>query len=473
MTKGPLWTDKSATVATGGNATEPFESDGVAFDSRNVAERDLFVALSGRQRDGHNFVGQAFERGASAAMVEHRPDNIPRKSPLLLVVDTSQGLRDLAVVARARALVRVAAVTGSVGKTSVKEFLRVLLRKQGATHVSEKSFNNHVGTPLSLARMPQHVEYAVFEVGSNAPGEIAPLSSLVRPHVALVTTVEPVHIGNFPDENALAAEKASLFDSIEPDGVAVINGDNRHAELLRRRASDAGAGEIVLFGAGADCDSRLVEWEPQIAGSRVRATIAGREFSYTLPVHGRHQALNSVAVLTVVHHLGADVERAAGDFAEVEALPGRGKRHRVAVNDGEIEVIDESYNASPVAMKAALDVLGRASPGDGGRRIAILGDMAELGARTTSAHLELADVIRAANVDLFFAVGKAMGDVITRLDPMNCGGATGESRTMAAIVTDVLAPGDVVLVKGSRSVGMEVIVDAIRAVRAPRTNDRT
>lgn len=463
MSRPPLWTDGTASEATGGEASAPFEADGVAFDSREVADRDLFVALRGERTDGHRFVGQALARGASAAMVDHSPESLAPPAPLLLVVDTADGLRDLARAARARTGARVAAVTGSVGKTGIKEALREVLGRQGAAHVSEKSFNNHVGTPLSLARMPCSSRFGVFEIGTNAPGEVAPLASLVRPHVALVTTVEAVHAGNFESEQAIAAEKASIFEGLEAGGVALINGDNRHAEALRACAERSPAGEIALFGSGPGCDHRLVAWTPDETGSAVRASIGGREVDYRLGLHGRHQALNSVAVLAVAHHLGADVGRACRDLGHVRAPAGRGARHVVEVDGGTALVIDESYNASPVAMAAALDVLGATPPGDGGRRIAVLGDMAELGDGAARAHMDLAGALAGAGVDLFYAVGPMMNLLYGRMAPENCGGAAGDARSMAALAHGAVGPGDVVLVKGSRSVGLELVVEALRA----------
>ncbi|MDG2483040.1 MAG: Mur ligase family protein, partial [Alphaproteobacteria bacterium] len=366
MTRDPLWTDETVTDATGGETTEAFEAEGVAFDSRQVESRDLFVALHGEQSDGHQFVNQAFEKGAAAAMVDHRPDDVTPQQPLLLVVDTSRGLDDLARAARSRINGRVAAVTGSVGKTGAKDALRHVLSQQGLTHVSDKNFNNHVGTPLSLARMPKATQFGVFEVGTNAPGEIGPLAALVRPHVALITTVEPVHVGNFVDEEAIAHEKADVFHGLEGGGIALINADNRHAGLLAERAAASPAGSVKRFGTAEACDHRLIKWTPDEHGSKVTALIDGALHSYRLALSGHHQAINSVGVLAVVHHLGGDVAAAAYALAGLEPLLGRGRRHVLALDGGTATIHDESYNASPVAVRAALEVLAAASPGAGG-----------------------------------------------------------------------------------------------------------
>ncbi|MBC6441339.1 MAG: UDP-N-acetylmuramoyl-tripeptide--D-alanyl-D-alanine ligase [Rhodospirillales bacterium] len=465
MTRNTLWTDKSAADATSGEATEAFEADGVAFDSRQVADRDLFVALKGEQSDGHNYVTRAFEKGAAAAMVERQPDE--PTGPLLLVVDTARGLGDLARAARRRTRARIAAVTGSVGKTGTKDALHHVLAAQGATHVSEKSFNNHVGTPLSLARMPIETSFGIFEVGTNAPGEIAPLSGLVSPHVALVTTVEAVHLGNFADETAVAEEKAAIFDALEEGGTALINADNRHADRLTARAMASSAGRIATFGSGEDCDHRLIDWAPDVEGGTVTAAIDGVLHTYRLVLSGHHHALNSVAILAVVHHLGADVAEASRSLAAIEPSPGRGRRYRVALPAGAAIVIDESYNASPVAVRAALKVLADMPLGSEGRRLAVLGDMLELGPTEGDAHAGLASDVISAQVDLLFAVGPLMNRLYGEMSPSRRGGAAGDARTMAILLKQVIRPGDVILVKGSRRIGLEAVVESLLANDGP------
>ncbi len=458
MSRDRLWNDKSASRATGGRATMPFEAEGVAFDSREVCESDLFVALPGSVSDGHRHVGHAFENGAAAAMVNHRPQGVPVASPLLLVVDTFQGLEDLARAARQRTSARIAAVTGSVGKTGTKDMLHRVLAHQGLAHASDRSYNNQVGTPLSLARMPQATDYGVFEIGTNAPGEIGPLARLVRPHVSLVTTIEPVHIGNFASEEALVEEKAAVFDGLEEDGVAIINADNRHAAALEDRAARRGA-SIVRFGTSGRADFRLAHWTPVATGSRVRVAVADTQFDYDLSLHGRHLALNSVAVLAAVDALGGDIREAAASLAAILPLSGRGARRTIALPGGRAIVIDETYNASPVSVRAALDVLARTPTDPGGRRIAVLGDMAELGDDAACLHAGLADMTGAV-ADRVYTIGPLMDHLMDAL-PLACrGGSTCDSRTMATLLADCLRPGDVVLVKGSRRMGLESVVEA-------------
>ncbi len=461
MTREPLWTDKTAADATKGEATENFEADGVAFDSRQVSDRDLFVALKGEETDGHRFVSQAFAKGASAAMVDHRPEDVAPAQPLLLVVDTTNGLNDLARAARERTKARIAAVTGSVGKTGTKEALLHVLARQGLTYVSEKSFNNHVGTPLSLARMPQRAAFGVFEVGTSAPGEIGPLADLVSPHVALITTVAAVHIGNFESETEIAREKACIFNGLERGGVAIINGDNAHADPLAERAAASPAGTIVRFGSSESCEHRLLDLVEDDTGSEISASIAGKTVSYRLPMAGAHLALNSVGVLATVHHLGGDTARAAADLGDMASLPGRGARCTVQVNGGTATVLDESYNASPVALRAALAVLARAEIGPGGRRIAVLGDMLELGRDAAAMHTDLVGNLIQYKVDLLFAVGPMMNRLYGELPPARRGGAAGDARVMAGLLGNVLRPGDVLLIKGSRRIGLEMVVEAL------------
>ena len=446
-----LWTHDEAEKATGGTSTAPWNARGVAFDSRAVVDDDLFVALRGETSDGHAYVMQAFRNGAAAALVERAPEVAEGSGPLLVVVDTGEGLDRLARAARARTGARIAAVTGSVGKTGTKDALRHVLSRQGMTHASEKSFNNHVGTPLSLARMPRAAAWGIFEIGTNAPGEIAPLSALVRPHVALVTTVEAVHSGNFAGETAIAAEKAAIFDALEPGGVAVINADNRHAGALTAHATTVGAGRVVRFGMAQDADVRLLSLRADGTGSLVEASVEGRKVSYRLALAGRHQALNSLGVLAVVHHLGADVAAAAAALGDIAPLAGRGVRHEIAVAGGAALLIDESYNASPVALRAALEVLAETPVGKGGRRIAVLGDMLELGDTAVAQHIAMAADVERRKIDLVFAVGPLMNRLYGQLQTARRGGAAG----------------DVVLVKGSRRIGLESVVEALAAARVP------
>lgn len=307
----PLWTSAEAAAATGGRAGAPWTVDGVSIDSRKTEAGDLFVALAGPNHDGHDFVDAAFERAAAAAMVARRPAKHPGGAPLLIVVDTFEGLRALAAQARARSAARIVAVTGSVGKTGTKELLAAALARGGRTAASAGNLNNHIGTPLSLARLPREAAYGVFEIGMNHAGEIEPLSRLVRPHVALITTVAAVHTEMFPDLDAVADAKAEIFAGLEPGGVAVLNRDNAYFDRLAKAARRAGAGRIVAFGESTEADACLVAWRPGGAGGTVAASFEGAEIEYEIALSGRHWALNSVAAVAAAGAAGVSLTHAA------------------------------------------------------------------------------------------------------------------------------------------------------------------
>ena len=462
MTQAVLWNDHDAATATGGHATAAWQATGVAFDSRQVSPGDLFVALKGEMSDGHRYVGQAFEGGAAAAMVAEAFEPTQR-GPLMLVPDTMKGLNDLAHAGRARCKGWVCAITGSVGKTGTKEMLRHVLKVQGTTHASEKSFNNHVGTPLSLARMPGATEFGIFELGTNAPGEILPLARLVQPDIALITAVELVHGANFDGAAAIAEEKTAIFSGLATGGIAVINGDDDSASYQATRAAAAGAARIFRFGAGEDNDARLVDWRLDGTGTMITADLHGRRVSYRLGVWGRHQAINSLAVLTVVEAMGADVDAAAAALASVVPPAGRGLRHHVAFGNGAILLIDESYNCSPVALRAALDVLKATDVAAGGRRIAVIGDMLELGDDSDAIHKAFADEILIRDIDFVQLAGTEVAHLAKALPVDRCLGHVATAGDAVAQLVAALRPGDVVMVKGSRRIGLETVVEALLA----------
>ncbi|MEM7120856.1 MAG: UDP-N-acetylmuramoyl-tripeptide--D-alanyl-D-alanine ligase [Pseudomonadota bacterium] len=459
MTGPVLWNDRDAAAATGGESLQSWSAFGVAFDSRQIAPGDLFVALNGETSDGHKYVGQALDGGAAAAMVARTFDH-GHPAPLLLVPDTMAGLNDLARAARARCAGRICAITGSVGKTGTKEMLHHVLARQGAAHVSEKSFNNHVGTPLSLARMPAATRFGVFEIGMNAPGEIAPLSGLVQPNIAVITTIEMVHGATFDGIDGIAAEKADIFNGLTEDGVAVINGDSAFADYLTQCAIDAGAARIVRFGETDGCDVRLLDWRLGDRGTVVKADVFGRSIEYQLGFWGRHQALNSLAVLAVVVLMDADVDQAAAALSSVAPPPGRGQRHRATIDGGDVLVIDESYNCSPAALHAALGVLRATPVGDGGRRVAVIGDMLELGDQSAALHVALAEQIL-ESADLVVLIGDEVAHTKQALPAERCVAHVQAASDALAPVVDVLRAGDVVMVKGSRRVGLETVVEAL------------
>lgn len=469
-----LWTAAEAAAATGGEARGWDGVSGVSIDSRTLAPGDLFVALAGESRDGHEFVAQALANGAAAAMVSRVPDGLPAGAPLLLVNDTLEGLRALGSAARARSAARVIAVTGSVGKTSTKEMLRAMLAPQGATHAAEKSFNNHWGVPLTLARMPAATRWAVIEMGMNHPGEITPLSRLARPHVALITAVEAVHLAAFDSVEQIADAKAEIFAGLEPRGVAILNRDNPHFARLVRQA---GAARILSFGT-ADAD--LLLEQATIAGlaTVVRARILGQPVAIKLGAPGAHFALNAVAALGAVTAVGADLARAGLAMADWAPPEGRGQRWRIDLGpaglDGAITLIDESYNANPASMRAALAVLA-ASPvthGAGrisrGRRLAFLGDMLELGPTEHALHAGLAALPEIDRIDQLHLAGPRMRSLHEALPAGKRGEWFEDSAALAERARRLVDAGDVCMVKGSLGMAMRRVVEAIKALGEPR-----
>jgi len=476
-----LWSDVTAARATGGAVSgTPWRASGVIIDSRRLTGGELFVALNGERVDGHDFVGAALASGAAAAMVERRPANLSEHAPLLIVEDTLKALTYLGTQARAGSTAEVVAVTGSVGKTGTKAALLPALSVAGETYVSAGNLNNHIGAPLSLTRLPGSAAYAVLELGMSHAGEIAPLSRMVRPHVAIVTNIEPVHIGYFESERDIALAKAEIFQGLEPGGVAVLNLDNPWYRVLAEQAHEAGAVRVVTFGRAKNSDIRLVDTRSGPDGSRVDVEIEGRALRYQLDAIGAHWALNSTGVLACVHALGLDVEASAAAIRRVSA--GRGRGGQVTINlagGGAIRLIDESYNANPAAMRAAFSVLGFSVPanhgtgqrgGKGshkGRRVAVLGDMRELGDRGPDLHAALAEDLLAAAPDAVFTVGPLMDELRIRLPDAMCVGHGERSTDIAEQIAAELRAGDVVLVKGSLGTNMAPIIAAIEALGEP------
>jgi UDP-N-acetylmuramoyl-tripeptide--D-alanyl-D-alanine ligase len=459
-----LWTSEAAAAATGGIARTSWRASGVSIDSRTLVTGDLFVALAGPRFDGHDFVAAALDRGAVAAMVSRRPPGLPAEAPLLVVEDGERALVDLGRAARARSRARVVAVTGSVGKTGVKEALRLVLDAQGATAASADSLNNHWGVPLSLARLPVSAAYAVLEIGMNHAGEITPLSQLVRPHVAVVTTIEAVHRAHFDGIEAIADAKAEIFAGVEPGGVAVLNRDNPHYERLRAAAVRAGIGRVVGFGRHAEADVRLEAATLEPDGTHVHARCDGRDLHYHLAVQGSHWVVNSLCVLAAVAGAGADVTAAAVALAGFTAPKGRGRRYRVAVADGSFVVIDDSYNASPVSVAAAVEVLGRAERGRDGRRILVVGEMLELGDGAAALHAGLAATISAHGIDRVYTAGPLMAHLAEALPTALRAGHARDAAALAPLVCAAVRGGDVIAVKGSAASRMGTVVDALLAL---------
>lgn len=452
----PLWTAAEVAAAAGGvlhGDDRPIM--GVTYNSREIAPGDLFLALKG-VRDGHEFAADAFAAGAAAALVEH-----PVEAGLCIVVrDTLHGLEALGAAARNRAPhVKRGAVTGSVGKTSVTQAIKAALDLAGPAHASIKSYNNHIGVPLTLARMPVETRRAVFEIGMNAPGEIAPLSRLVAPHAACVTTVGPVHIEAFADgEAGVAREKAAIFEGLAPGGTAVLNGDIPTAAVLCDTARKLGARRLT-FGADIGHDARLLDFRPDAEGATVSAELFGRPLTYRLAQSGAHGGLNSLCVLLMLDALDVPLETGLEALAGFQPLAGRGQTRTVAIADGAFTLIDESYNANPLSMTAGFKSLG-ARP-TSGRRIVVLSDMLELGERSRALHEGLAQPIETAGLDLVHAAGPQMRWLYDALPVSRRGLWRETAAELAAEASLLVAPGDVVMVKGSNGSKASLVARAL------------
>ncbi len=473
----PLWTSAEIADASGGRATRAFEVGGVSIDSREIAQGDLFIALKDA-RDGHDFVAAALAAGAAGALVSRIPEGVPADAPLVVVGETLEGLRALGAAARARTQAKVIAVTGSVGKTSTKEMLRAALAGQGRTHAAVKSFNNHWGVPLTLARAPRDADYIVAEIGMNHAGEIRPLTKLARPHAAIVTTVAPVHLAAFRNEAGIAFAKAEIFEGLEPGGAAILNRDNAHYRRLVRRARRVGVKRILRFGAAPRCHARLLEARVCARCTTVRAQFGDHPLLYKIGAPGGHMARNSLAVLLAVEAVGGDIARAAMALAAWTAPEGRGARWSVALDetglDGRITLIDESYNANPASMSAALEVLAASKPDDDvgrlarGRRIAFLGDMLELGPDEAAMHAGLARDPSLSAVDKIHCAGPRMRALHKALPADRRGEWRASSAELAKMAKRLLDAGDVAMVKGSLGARMIHVVDAIKTLGRAR-----
>ena len=461
----PLWTAAEIAVATGGQLEgAAFDVHGLTYNSREIAPGDLFLALKGA-RDGHEFAASAFASGAAGALVEHAVEG----GPHVIVPDTLKGLEALGVASRNRAAqVRRGAVTGSVGKTSVTQAIKAGLDLVGPAHASIKSYNNHIGVPLTLARMPHGTERAVFEIGMNAPGEIGPLSKFVRPHAACVTTVGPVHIEAFADgEAGVAREKATIFEGLVPGGVAVINAADAHADLVRQAAVAAGA-VVQTFGSGAGADARLLGFKADAEGARVTAEIDGHRLDYRLAQSGVHWGLNSLCVILMLRALDVSLDTALQALAGFQPLAGRGQLKTVALPGGAFTLIDESYNANPLSMKAGFLSLGARPVGPGGRRILVLTDMLELGDQSVTLHAGLAETIEAAGLDLVHAAGPQMRHLYEALPQSRRGLWTETAAELAVQAADLVGSGDIIMVKGSNGSKASLVAKALAALDTVR-----
>jgi UDP-N-acetylmuramoyl-tripeptide--D-alanyl-D-alanine ligase len=454
-----LWTSAEIAEATGGTASTDFEVSGVTFDSREVQPGDLFVAMPGTVHDGHCFVAGAVAAGAAGALVSQ-----PIDSPHVLVADTARALEDLGRASRARSSAKIIGVTGSVGKTSTKEAIYAALDRcaRGRVHRSVKSYNNHTGVPLSLARMPRDAQYAVLEMGMNNPGEIAALTRTVRPHVALITAIAPAHIENLGSEEAIADAKGEIFQGLEPDGTAIIPNDSPHRDRLVK-AARRHAERIITFGGGDADVHALHAVRSNGGGSLITATLLDCDLTFTIAQRGDHWVTNSLAALAAVEAVGADVAVAGLALADMRGLKGRGERHQVPVSGGKLLLIDESYNANPASMAATLKSLGSEDGVE--RRIAVLGPMRELGAHSDALHAGLAPAIIDARVDRLILIGEEMrklAEIVVGKVGLDLVADVDEA---TAALLSMARPGDAVLVKASNSVGLAKLVEHM--VRAP------
>jgi UDP-N-acetylmuramoyl-tripeptide--D-alanyl-D-alanine ligase len=453
---GPLVARVSGALPRGGVS-------GISIDTRTLRPGELFFAIKGSNSDGHDYVGTAFEKGAFAAVVdEAHAEQLRPLGPLYIVADVLQALERLGTAARARSPARIVAVTGSVGKTSTKEALRLVLSRAGTAHASVASYNNHWGVPLTLARMPTDTRFGIYEIGMNHKSEITPLAAMVRPHVAIITTIAPVHLEYFESFDDIVDAKAEIFSGLVPGGVAILNRDIAQYECLVEHAKSSPAGHVASFGDHEKADAKLLSVTLGVDHSMVEAEACGRKLTYRLGAPGHHLAMNSLAVLLAAKAFGVDLELAADALADFSAQPGRGERLRLAAKNGPFTLIDESYNANPASVRAAFALTG-ALPLEGkGRRIAILGDMLELGPKGAAMHAELASQAAVNNIDFVFATGPLMKHLFEAL-PRHLQGAWRERATdLAPVVVAAVQSGDIVLVKGSNAIRMSAIIDALK-----------
>lgn len=469
-----LWTSADAARATAGRSTADWAASGVSIDTRTLRPGDLFVALKDI-RDGHDFVAQALAKGAAAALVSRIPEGLAPDAPLLVVPDVLKALEDLGRAARARTAARVVGVTGSVGKTSTKEMLRVVLGGQGRVHAAEASYNNHWGVPLTLARMAPDADFAVIEIGMNHPGEIAPLSRLARPHVVMITTVAPAHLEAFDSLEGIAHEKAAILDGLEPGGTAVLPLDLTVSPILLAKAAATGARPLT-FGADPTADYRLTAVQIGDDATVVRATRQGEPVLYKVLSPGRHFASNGLAALAVADALGLDPVITATDLGRWQPPAGRGTRERIVldvVEETAFDLIDDAFNANPASMAASLEVLINATPEDGigskakGRRIAILGDMLELGPTEAALHAAIARTPGLDAVDTIHCVGPRMKALHAALPRGQRGDWVETAAELVPRARHLIDAGDIILVKGSKGIKVSLMVDALRKLGQP------
>ncbi len=447
-----LWTDQEAALACDATPFGTWQCTGISIDSRNIEKGDLFVALKGPSFDGHNYVQAALKAGASAAIVSYIPKECRKDDNLLLVDDTATALEKLAIASRARSKAKVIAVTGSVGKTGVKEALSHVLSKQGKTHATVGNLNNHFGLPLTLARMAKDCDYAVLELGMSHAGELTPLSQMAQPDVALITTVTSAHLEYFDGVEGIADAKCEIFEGLKKEGVAILNADNPYFDRMAKAAQPH---KVLSFAQSAAADYKALSYHLLAQGSEIKADLNGTQTTYTVSHSGTHWITNSLAVLAGVDALGANMAKAANDMAALSELKGRGATHILDIPGGTICVIDESYNANETSVRAALDVLSHKP----GRRIAVLGDMLELGPDEIKIHQGLKNAFD--KIDMVFTCGSLMKHLHDALPAQKRGAHASTAQNLSPLVTQAVQPGDVISIKSSRGSRTDLVLDAL------------
>lgn len=464
-----VWSGKEVVKATQGKivGSDSWAAKGLSMDSRTVSEGDLFIALDGEHFDAHDFVKDAFEKGAVAAIVSKIPRGLNPESSLVVVEDSFDAMLDLAEFSRARTGAKVIAITGSVGKSSTKEMLAAAFDVQGQTHAAKGSYNNHLGVPYTLAAMHAGTDYGVFELGMNHGGELTPLTEMVKPDIAVITNIAAVHTENFEDgTDGVARAKAEVFKGVKKQGAAILNRNDAYFNILKTYAEEEGIGQLYTFGVDVEADAVASNILLASNGARADVNILGEERQIFIPHGGHHSILNTLVTLLAVKLCHCDIDKAIKALADNEPLEGRGSRENLNYGDPEnpVTVIDDSFNASPTSMQAGFKVLALIDPGRGGRRIAILGDMLELGKDEKKLHADLALPLRAANIDLVYTCGSLMKNLHDALPAEQKAVHKDTSTELAQIVPDALIPGDVVMVKGSKSSKMGVVVEAMRKI---------
>lgn len=472
-----LWTSDELVAAIDGRPVGqlPAGVTGISIDSRTLKPGEAFFAIKGETMDGHDFATAAMKAGASVLIIaEGKIPALGRLAvPKIVVRDVLVALEKAGAAARARSRAKVIAVTGSVGKTTTKEALRHVLSAVGTVHASDKSFNNHWGVPLTLARLPADCDYAVFEIGMNHPGEIRPLVKMVRPHVAIITLIAAAHLGHFRDLDEIAQAKAEIFEGLEPGGTALLNRDDTRFKLLSKLAGRASVERVESFGESERATYRLLDVKADPDGSAFTARIGGQEIAAKIGAPGRHIVQNALAVLGAAHLVGADITKVAAALPTLAAESGRGRRHVLAHPRGSFLLIDESYNANPASMRVALDLLAAAPVGEGGRRIAVLGDMLELGSQSPRLHAALAELVTAAKVDLALLAGPDMKALHDKLGDSLATEYRANVDELKPVLLEAIGPGDAVMVKSSKGIGFAKLVDLLlREFPAPETKQK-